>query len=263
MEVGALFEFVQELVGDEPLVHEEVGLARGVEVEGGVGFADGEDVDAFHGDAVAVPVMGVAFKPDAVVDAPLFQDVGAVADEFAGLGPVVGEAFDRGEVDRGEGDEGAEVEEVGGGVFEGDFEGGGVEGADADLGEIGDAALVEVARAAQVVELRGIFGAGGGVEGAPPGTDKVVGGDGVAVAPAGVAAQVKGVDPALRADLPAFGDAGDGLCGGVEGGQAFKEGVGDAALGLAGDEGGVERFGFGSVEEDEIGASGRGATPCQ
>jgi hypothetical protein len=166
-------------------------------------------------------------------------------------------------VDRAEGDEGAQVEEVGGRVFEGDAQGPGIEGADADLGEVGEAALVEVARAAQVVELRGILGAGEGIEGAPPGADEIVGGDGVAVAPAGVGAQVEGVDSAPLANIPAFGDAGDRLGVGVKRSQPLEEGVGDAAFGLAGDEGGVERFGLGSVEENEIGASRRRVATCR
>ena len=98
----------------------------------------------------------------------------------------------------------------------------------------------------------GVLGGGLGGEGAAPCVAEIGGGDGSAVAPAGVGAQVEGVDAGVRGDFPGLGDAGDDLAVLVEGGEALEEGVGDAALGLAGDDRGVEGFRLGAVEEDEV-----------
>ena len=110
-------------------------------------------------------------------------------------------------MDGEEGGEGAEIEEEGGRIFESDLEGEGVEGADADGGEVGGFAFAEVFGALDVIELVSVFGSGGGEESASPGEEEIGGGDGVAIAPDGIFAEEKSVGEAIWGDRPAFGDA--------------------------------------------------------
>ena len=86
-----------------------------------------------------------------------------------------------------------------------------------------------------------------------------MGGDGVAIAPEGVGAEVECVVFFVRGDVPAFGDARAGGAGFVDAAEAFEQGGGDAHADLVGDDGGVEGFGFGAVDEDEVGAVAGGA----
>ena len=104
----------------------------------------------------------------------------------------------------------------------------------------------------EVIELVGVLGGGLGGEGAAPCVAEIGGGYGSAVAPAGVGTEVEGVDAGIRGDVPGLCDAGDDLAVLVEGGEALEEGVGDAALWLAGDDRGVEGLGLRAVEEDEV-----------
>ena len=253
VEPGFGFEGGGEGGGDHAFVHDEVGLAGEEVVDGGVGLGDGEDLDGFHGDVGGVPVARVFAEAEVVVEFPGVEEVGAVADDVVRFEPGAAVFFDGGEVDGGEGGEGAEVYEIGGGVFEGDGEGEGVGGGDADLGEVGELAGVIGGGVGDDVELRGVVGAEGGVEDALPGADEVVGGDGVAIAPEGVGAEVEGVVFFVGRDFPFFGDAGAGGAGFVDAAEAFEEGCGDAHADLVGDDGGVEGFGFGAVDEDEVG----------
>ena len=80
VEVVALLDLAEERGRDEALVHHEVGLSGRVEVEGGVGLAHGDDVDGLEGDVGGVPVARVLAQADAVVEPPLLEHVGAVAD---------------------------------------------------------------------------------------------------------------------------------------------------------------------------------------
>ena len=70
----------------------------------------------------------------------------------------------------------------------------------------------------------------------------------------GVLAQVKRVGEEVFGDVPALGDAGFGLERfGIPTGEPFEEGVDHPVLGLAGDNGGVEAFDLGAVDEGEVG----------
>ena len=74
---------------------------------------------------------------------------------------------------------------------------------------------------------------------------------------------MEGVDAAIGADFPAFGHTGNRFGGGVKRGQPLKERFGDAYFGLAGNEGGVERFGLCAVEENQVGPLKGRTAPCQ
>ena len=168
VEVGAFAEFVDEGGWGEAFVHHEIDLACGVEVEGG-GWARGwEDVDGLEGDGLCVPVAGIFFESDAIEEAPFFEEEGAVADEVSGLSGPIGMGFDGWPMDGEVGGKGAEVEEVGGWIFESDLEGEGVGGGDAESGCVVDLAFVEGFRVLDGVELGGVFATGFGAESAGP-----------------------------------------------------------------------------------------------
>jgi putative transcriptional regulator len=52
------------------LVDHQVGLTGGVEIEGGVGFADRQDIDGFHRHIFGIPVARIFAQADAVVEPP-------------------------------------------------------------------------------------------------------------------------------------------------------------------------------------------------
>lgn len=60
-----------------------------------------------------IPVLHVAFRLDALVRYPVHQLVGAVADQLAGLGPLLAELADGFLVDRHEGALAYQLQEVG------------------------------------------------------------------------------------------------------------------------------------------------------
>ena len=110
-----------------------------------------------EGDGVCVPVVGIFFEADAVEETPFFEEEGAVSDEVSGLGRPVGVGFDGFTVDGQVGGEGAEIEEVRGGVLEDDAQGEWVGGRDAEGFGLVDAAFVEGFCVKDGVELRGVF----------------------------------------------------------------------------------------------------------
>ena len=207
MEIGAFFEFPEERGGGEAFVHHEIGEASGVEIESGVRSGGGDDIDALELNGWGVPVAGIFGEANAIEGAPFFEEESAITDEVSGFARPIGEVFGGGTMDGEESGEGAEIEEEGGRIFESDLEGEGVEGADADRGEVRGFAFAEVFGALDVIELVSVFGSGGGEEGASPGEEEIGGGDGVAIAPDGIFAEEESVGEAIWGDRPAFGDA--------------------------------------------------------
>ena len=117
----------------------------------------------------------------------------------------------------------------------------GVEGGDADLGEIGDGAFVEGLGVLDDVEERSALRSERRREDAAVGGDEIVGGDGIAVGPFCVGAEVEGVGEAVGGRIPALGDAGDGFeIDGVFSDEALKEGGEDVVFGESGREVRVE-----------------------
>ena len=145
----------------------------------GFGVVDGEEVDGVEFGGGGVPVAGIFFDGDEVVDAPVFEGEGAAGDDVAGSGPggVAGghgaEAFD--DV-AGDGEPSVVFEharEVGGGAFEGEDEAMGAGGSDADGGEVFGFAAVELGGAFEEVEHFGVGGAEFGREDALEGVEVV------------------------------------------------------------------------------------------
>ena len=116
-------------------------------------------------------------------------------------------------------------------MFEGDADGVGVGGGDADLGEVGELALVEGLGVLDDVEKVGVVGGEGRGEHALPGSEEIAGSDGVAVGPLGVGAKVERIGEVVGGELPAGGDAGDGCEGfGVFADEALEEGREDGVV---------------------------------
>ena len=127
MVIGAFFEFVHQFVGDAGQVPDHVGLAGFVEVQRGVGGADGQKINHFGPGVGGVPVKGILAEADFVVQAPGVQEVGAAGGQGAGAQPlpaVFGNHLARHD---GESLEGAQVEEESGGVVQLDPDGAGIQ----------------------------------------------------------------------------------------------------------------------------------------
>ena len=132
-------------------------------------------------------------------------------------------------------------------MFEGDADGAVVGGGDADLGEVGEGALVEGLGVLDDVEEVGVVGGEGRGQHALPRGEEIAGGDGVAVGPLRVGAEVERVGELVGGELPALGDAGDGgEGGGVFADEAFKEGGEDGVVVGGGGEVRVEIGGLGA-----------------
>ncbi len=166
-----------------------------------------------EGDGVCVPVVGIFFEADSVKETPFFKEERAVSDEMSGLGGPVGVGFDRFAMDRQVGGEGAEIEEVRGGVLEDDAQGEWVGGRDAEGFGLIDAAFVEGFCVKDGVELRGVFASCFRAKGADPRVAEIFGGDGIAVCPCRVRAEMECVRFAVGGDVPSFGDAWEDSCG--------------------------------------------------
>ena len=68
---------------------------------------------------------------------------------------------------------------------------------------------------------------------------------------------MEGVNGAVGRNVPAFGDAGDGFTGAVEGRQALEQRVRNAHVDLRGDQRGIERLDLRAVGENEVRAFNR------
>jgi len=201
--------------------------------EGGPGGEfEEEGGGADEGDAEVVVIEGF----DADVGEAGVHGGKVVLAEGVGDGGVVGlgvvesgqvEGLEEGSVFRFEGALAVEVAEEG-------------EGADGVVAEVG----VLLGADDVVGEECGVVFGGAGLDGAAPGEDEVVCGDGVAVGPAGVGSEGEGVDGGVGADVwGEVGDAGDGLDGlGVVGGEALPEAQGHLVVVVPGHAGGVECF---------------------
>ena len=201
VEIGTAAQVGQHEGGDEAFIEEEIGLAGGVEIEGGTGPGDGEGVDAFELGIVGVVMEGIFFEGDAVIDFPIEEAVGAVADPSFGMGPAVPIFFDGGLVNGQVGGEGGEGGKVGGGVVQGDAESEIVGSREADR-VAGGGALMKNFGLGNTEENFGVGGGGFGVESTEPAVAVVAGGEGLAIGPAEVGAKVEGVGFSVGRDVP-------------------------------------------------------------
>ena len=160
-------EQARDDVGDGAV--DVVDLAHQVEVQARAQVVDGQDVDRVEGHLVPVPVLLALAQADAVVDPPELDPKGTVGDqvlrpqplELPGVGPALLDGLDGVAGDREGGVEGADVEEVGGGLVELDDEGALVGGAQAEELFVDDPLTVgatrhQRSRGAQVLEGPGL-----------------------------------------------------------------------------------------------------------
>jgi len=117
VEIGPPAQFGHDEGWDQSFVQEDIGLAGGVEVEGGAGAGDGEGVDPVEANPIAGVVMRVLFQGDPVVDPPGLQAVGTAAHPVLRTGPAVAIFFHGGPVDGKIGGEGGEGGKEGDGIF--------------------------------------------------------------------------------------------------------------------------------------------------
>ena len=239
----------------EALVHHQVGEAGRVEVERRHRSAARQHVDALHADVRLVPIRLAALEPDAVEEPPLLEREGAVADEVAGFRPVLPRGFaalDARDVDGRSVTKRVRSRKNGVGFSSVTSKVWSSITRRPDLREIRIRAFVEVLRALHVVELVSVFGGGLRRERALPRSEKIARGHGVAVAPLRIVPQVESIDAAIRRNVPALRHAGLRRGRGVKRREALEERVRDAAIGLAGDQRGVDRLGFRAIEKNEV-----------
>ena len=96
-----------------------------------------------------------------------------------------------------------------------------------------------------------------------PRIDEVPSRDAAPIAPAGLGAEMEGVGQSIGRDLPGGGDTGTTPAVTIEAEEPLEEGVDDSPLRLTGDQRGIERFRFGTVDKDEIGTLMTRPTPCK
>ncbi len=154
------------------------------------GFA-GVEADLVEANLRGVPVMGIFFYGEVLALAPFAEAERAVADERSGARPagaavIEGAGFFHGSGVDGEPGVGAQQrEKVGGRLRERDLERGGVEGAEADLSEVGELALGVGLGVFDGVKNVFVFGGEGGRERAAETVEKITRGERVAVGPTG------------------------------------------------------------------------------
>ena len=118
VEVVAFAKFVDEGCWCQALVHHEIDLPRGVEVECGGWSRCREDVDGLESDIFRIPIFWVLLQSHAVEEAPFLEEVGPVANESGCLCGPVRVFLHSPPVDREIGGKSAKIEEVGGRIFE-------------------------------------------------------------------------------------------------------------------------------------------------
>ena len=160
----------------------------------------------------------------------LGQNIGAVADDVLGAGPLGAMSFDGGLMHREHGGVGHGLNEVGNralevnheGVIVGSFNAKGLRGSIAransasanDTGDVGHEPSV---------------GRGGGrIRSAAPSIDEVTSGDRITIRPNGVVTQVEGVGHLVVGDVVAGGNTGDQVAVGILVHQAFEQVAGNS-----------------------------------
>lgn len=215
VEPGPFLELIREGGRHHAFIHEEVTLAGEEEIEGGVGVLDRLDLDGGHFDIGGIPVSGVFAKADVVVDSPVIEQVGSIADEVGGLDPGAAVALDHILPHGDKGGEGTEVDEVGRRILQLDAEGLVTHGTDSDGVWGGVSALGVVFGTPNHMMQSGVVCTGLWTQHAEPGGDKILRSDGPAICPGDALPQVEGVSLSVRGNVPALGHAGLWLASGV------------------------------------------------
>ena len=120
MKVGAYLQGIQERGWSKSFVHDQVRQTGGIEVVGDIRLADRKHLDRAETDITRIPVEGVFCQTNRIVDSPTLQQEGPVADEIARLHPIIPILGDQIGAHGKERRKGAEIQEVGSGLTEGD-----------------------------------------------------------------------------------------------------------------------------------------------
>ncbi len=186
-------------------------VAGQVAVGGRTLLVDGYEGDLGQHGMGAIPVVGVGGQLQLFVHHPVTQHEGPVADQLAGLGPLVAVLLHAGTMQRRQAGVGQQAQEVGHRLGEGHLQGVLVEGLHAEFlgGQLAGHYVVHLVEAGQLGEP----GKGGGLFGIDqftPAVDEVGGLYGIAVRPAGVRAQMEG-EALIALVVPAGGHPGQHL----------------------------------------------------
>ena len=111
MEIRSLEQNVEQFDRDQVFIPNDIGGAGLVKVQGGVGAGAGQQVHNFTAGVRGVPVTPVLAQPDAVIDPPGNQFVGAAAGHRMRHQPAVAIFFDGLARHHAQGLQRAEVEE--------------------------------------------------------------------------------------------------------------------------------------------------------
>ena len=200
--------------------------------------------------------MRVFAETDLVVDPPALERIRAVADEVAGLHPIVAEFFDQAHGEGVQGRKRTELDEIRRRIVQFHHQRARIGGANSHLTEIGDLPLAKGLRVFDRVELVVVLRAGRGREGAFPARDEILGRERRAIAPLRIRPQVERVGFSIRRNLPALGHARHRLSILVVGAEALEQRIHDAALRLACDDGRIQRFRLRAVHKNQIPSRG-------
>src|SRR6266567_2909910 len=232
VEIGAFHQHVQQFGRHQVFVPDDIGDVGFVQVQRGVGRADGQNVNDLALSVGRVPIIRVLAETDFVIETPGDELIGAAGGQRAFAEPAVAAPGDGLPRHHGQRRKGAKVQEKRQRMFQLNLQQVSVERANADEGRVLDFAVVIIFGIFDVEELAGVITRRGGAERAHPGIDHVLGCDGLAGGPGGLGAQVKSVNLAVRGDIPSFSQTRYGLSGfGVEPEQPLEERLGDAHLG--------------------------------
>ena len=185
-------------------------LAGQVTRERGIIVVDGQCRNVLKDRVFVVPVKRVGLHDHLFAQNMLLEQIGSVADQLARLGPFVAVLFDDLLIDRKDRRMGGHRREIGQRCGDLYFKGMIVDGANAqfvnrfftgdDLGRI---------RHLHQFDIPGIFRSGRRIGQAPPGINKVVGGNRVAIRPFGIVAQMEGIGGLVVGKLIPRGHAGN------------------------------------------------------
>jgi|GEM_PF-5357501 len=179
--------------------------------------------DLLQGDILSIPVVLVLFQNDVFVHAHAGDLEGAVAD--IGIcfgGPLVAVGFNGGFLNRGEGPHAQDVDEIGGGLDQGDLQGLVVQSLHAQVVSGGGAVVILLSILDVIGSHADVLCGGGRGQNALNGVNVIFSGQVAAIAPLQAVAQVEGVGQAVVADIPAFSVAGNQGAGAVIGNKAFE-----------------------------------------
>ena len=193
-----------------------------IAVKGGA-FLLNRIVDDFvNGDVVVIPVSRRFFCGNARLRFPFTQVIGAITDDMLWPCPFVAELFDRFARDGIGGVMRHQAGEIRRRIIQFDLQGAPIQCLDAERFNIFFLPAGNRLGIFHRIKNEGIFTAGGGIDRALPGIDKIIRRHRLAIGPFGIVAQMESINFTVIGNFPFFGDAGDDFTFGIGGGQTLE-----------------------------------------